>query len=86
MPNSNVNFMLYMTPEQRKKYMNLFKSIAASGNVNALKQLINMHSNAGKVNISKLTVPKLKNLAKRHGIHIHSKMKKANIIRKLRGQ
>lgn len=83
--NSSANFMLYMTPEQRSKYLKLFKSVMNSGNSSAIKQLLNMQKNANSVNISKLTVPKLKSLAKRHGIDIPPKMKKANIVRKLRG-
>lgn len=84
--NPSANFMLYMTPAQQLKYYNAFKAIVNSGNYEAKKQLLNMQMKASNsLNISKLTVPKLKNLAKRRGIDIPPKMKKANIIRKLRG-
>ena len=86
MKNSSANFMLYMTPAQQLKYYNAFKAIVNSGNYEAQKQLLNMQMKASNsLNISKLTVPKLKNLAKSRGINIPSKMKKANIIRKIRG-
>lgn len=85
--NSQLNFMLYMTPNDRRKWLTLTKSILNSGNTQAYKQVLNMHKMAGNsIDISKLTVPKLKNLAKKHGIPLRPGMKKANIIKKLRGQ
>jgi hypothetical protein len=80
------NYMRLMTPNQAKRYLNMINFIAKSGNVSAMRKVINMHNIAkSDVNFNKLTVPKLKKLAINRGIHIHSKMKKSNIIRKLRG-
>ena len=78
------DYVRMMNPNQRMKYFNLVKKVQESGNFSSQLQLVQMHEMAKSVNFSKLTVPKLKKIAKNQGIPINSKMKKANIIRKLR--
>jgi hypothetical protein len=74
-----------MTQNQRMKYFNLIQKVQSSGNFGLQVQLAQMDTLGKTVNFSKLSVPKLKKIAKNQGIPIQSKMKKANIIRKLRG-
>ncbi len=79
------DYVRMMTPNQRMKYFNLVQKVQSSGNFGLQVQLVQMHEMGKSVNFSKFSVPKLKTIAKNQGIPLHSKMKKANIIRKLRG-